>query len=269
MDVYRSVRTMTGLALIVGTLTLSSCSSNGTDPSLTENETSASEAISTSGSAGPADPTATPEAADAPVPAGLVGTGCAGYAVKVPAGPGSLDGMSSDPVAVALSNSPQLTTLSNALSGNLNSEVNMVDTLNKGQFTVFAPLDDAWGRLSPETLDKLRSDSAALTAVLNYQLVSGQLAPDQVVGEHRTIQGGTLNVTGSGGDLRVNDAVVVCGGVRTTNATVYLIDTVLMPPPPTPTSGSATPGSSSPESSSPESSSGTETTSSSGAAPTS
>ncbi|MCB0930581.1 MAG: fasciclin domain-containing protein [Mycobacterium sp.] len=260
---------MTGLALIVGTLTLSSCSSNATDASLTEKETPASEAISSSKSAEPANPTATPESADVPVPAGLVGTGCAGYAVKVPAGPGSLDGMSSDPAAVALSNSPQLTTLSNALSGNLNSEVNMVDALNKGQFTVFAPLDDAWGRLSPETLDKLRGNSTELTAVLNYHLVPGQLAPDQVVGEHKSVQGGTLNVTGSGEDLRVNDAVVVCGGIRTTNATVYLIDTVLMPPAPPPpsTTGTATPGSSSPESSSPESSSGTATTSSSSTEP--
>jgi len=37
-------------------------------------------------------------------------------------------------------------------------------------------------------------------------------------------------VTGSGEDLKVNDACVVCGGVRTANVTVYLVDTVLMPP---------------------------------------
>ena len=37
-------------------------------------------------------------------------------------------------------------------------------------------------------------------------------------------------MTGSGDNLKVNDAGVVCGGVQTANATVYLIDTVLMPP---------------------------------------
>jgi uncharacterized surface protein with fasciclin (FAS1) repeats len=39
-----------------------------------------------------------------------------------------------------------------------------------------------------------------------------------------------LTVTGSGNGLRVNNASVVCGGVQTANATVYMIDTVLMPP---------------------------------------
>ena len=44
------------------------------------------------------------------------------------------------------------------------------------------------------------------------------------------MQGATLNVTGEGNDLMVNDAGLVCGGVQTANATVYMIDTVLMPP---------------------------------------
>lgn len=267
MDVYRSVRTMTGLALIVGTLTLPSCSTDVTDASPADAESSASAAATSEGTPDSAIPgasasgPATQQPAGVPVPAGLVGAGCAGYAVKVPTGPGSLDGMSTDPVAVALSNSPQLTTLSSALSGKLNSEVNVADALNKGQFTVFAPIDDAWGRLNPETVSKWRSDSAQLTAVLNYHLVSGQLPPDQVAGEHKTVQGGVINVTGSGGDLRVNDAAVVCGGIRTSNATVYLIDAVLMPPPPPPppSPGATTPGSSSE----------TTTTSTSSSAPTS
>ena len=38
-----------------------------------------------------------------------------------------------------------------------------------------------------------------------------------------------MTVTGTGDDLMVNGANVVCGGVQTANATVYLIDTVLMP----------------------------------------
>ena len=44
------------------------------------------------------------------------------------------------------------------------------------------------------------------------------------------MQGGDVTVTGGGNAIKVNDAGVVCGGVRTANATVYLIDTVLMPP---------------------------------------
>ena len=61
-------------------------------------------------------------------------------------------------------------------------------------------------------------------------MVPGQASPAQVVGTHKTVEGGDVTVTGSGSDLKVNDASVVCGGVQTANATVYMIDTVLMPP---------------------------------------
>ena len=71
--------------------------------------------------------------------ANLVGAGCAGYAEAVPDGAGSVAGMAQDPVATAASNNPLLTTLVAAVSGKLNPNVNLVDTLNGGEFTVFAP----------------------------------------------------------------------------------------------------------------------------------
>ena len=79
--------------------------------------------------------------------ADLVGTGCAGYAEKVPAGAGSVSGMAMDPVATAASNNPVLTTLTAAVSGKLNPGVNLVDTLNGGEFTVIAPTDDAFAKI--------------------------------------------------------------------------------------------------------------------------
>jgi uncharacterized surface protein with fasciclin (FAS1) repeats len=65
--------------------------------------------------------------------ANLIGSGCASYAAQVPTGPGSVAGMAQDPVTVAASNNPQLTTLTTALSGKLNPQVNLIDTLNGGQ----------------------------------------------------------------------------------------------------------------------------------------
>ena len=160
----------------------------------------------------------------------LVGPGCAAYAQQVPAGPGSVGELAKVPVAVAAANSPVLTTLAAALSGGLNPQVNLVDTLNSGQFTVFAPTDDAFAKLDPATIDKLKADSALLTSILTYHVVAGQAGPDQVVGTHKTVQGADLTVSGHGDNLMVNNANVVCGGIATTNATVYLIDTVLLPP---------------------------------------
>lgn len=171
----------------------------------------------------------TPDAMTADPAADLVGAGCADYAAQVPDGPGSVTGMSTDPVAVAASNNPLLTTLVAAVSGQLNPDVNLVDTLNGGEFTVFAPVDDAFAAIDPATIETLKTDSALLTSILTYHVVAGQLSPDMIDGTQTTLQGGTVEVTGSGDDLMVNGATVICGGVHTANATVYLIDTVLMP----------------------------------------
>ena len=163
--------------------------------------------------------------------ANLVGTGCAGYAEAVPDGAGSVEGMAQDPVATAASNNPLLTTLVAAVSGQLNPNVDLVDTLNGDEFTVFAPVDDAFAKIDPATIEVLKTDSDLLTSILTYHVVPGQVAPADIAGMHTTVNGADLEVTGSGDDIMVNgQAAVICGGVQTANATVYLIDTVLMPP---------------------------------------
>ncbi|MEU3012206.1 fasciclin domain-containing protein [Nocardia asteroides] len=161
---------------------------------------------------------------------GLVGAGCADYAAQVPSGPGSIEAMAQEPVGTAAANNPLLTTLTAAVSGQLNPQVNLVDTLNSGEFTVFAPVDDAFAALDPATLETLKTDSALLTSILTYHVVPGRLAPDAVVGTHTTVQGSQVTVTESGDQLTVDKAGVICGGVDTANATVYLIDGVLTPP---------------------------------------
>jgi uncharacterized surface protein with fasciclin (FAS1) repeats len=162
--------------------------------------------------------------------ADLIGSACGDYAKQNPSGPGSVAGMAQDPVATAASNNPMLTTLTSALSGKLNPNVNLVDTLNTGQYTVFAPTNDAFNKLPPATIDKLKTDSALLKSILTYHVVQGQESPSKIDGTHPTLQGATVSVTGQGNGLIVNNAGLVCGGVHTANATVYMIDTVLMPP---------------------------------------
>ena len=165
--------------------------------------------------------------------ANLVGAGCADYAEAVPEGDGSVAGMAEDPVAVAAGNNPLLTTLTAAVSGGLNPDVNLVDTLNGDEFTVFAPVDDAFAALPEETVTALAEPENAdmLSSILTYHVVPGQITPDEIAGTTQTtVQGADVEVTGEGDTLMVNDASVICGGVQTANATVYLIDTVLTPP---------------------------------------
>jgi len=160
---------------------------------------------------------------------GPVGPGCADYAAAVPSGAGSVDGMAKDPVAVAASNNPLLKNLVTAVSGKLNPKVNLVDTLNSGQFTVFAPVDAAFAQVPAATLTKLKSDSGLLTKVLTYHVLPMQVSPDKIVGEQKTVEGASVTVAGTPDNLTVNGIKVICGGVHTANATVYLIDGVLTP----------------------------------------
>jgi len=97
------------------------------------------------------------------------------------------------------------------------------------ELTVFAPVDDAFATIDAATFESLKTDTEALTAILTTHVVAGQLSPSMVDGELTTLAGGTITVTGSGDAMKVNDANVICGGVHTANATVYLIDSVLMP----------------------------------------
>ncbi|GAB3593086.1 hypothetical protein GCM10027446_14730 [Angustibacter peucedani] len=165
---------------------------------------------------------------------GMVGAGCADYAKAVPSGAGSVEGMSQDPVATAASNNPLLKTLTAAVSGKVNKDVDLVNTLNNGEFTVFAPVDDAFAKLPKGTVDTLAKEKGGktLSTILTYHVIQGQLSPDQIAGTHKTVEGDDVEVKGSGDDLTVgaDGAKVICGGVKTANATVYLIDSVLMPP---------------------------------------
>ena len=96
---------------------------------------------------------------------------------------------------------------------------------------MFAPTDDAFAEIPKKDLDALLADKATLTKVLTYHVVPGQLSPDELAGTHKTLEGEELTVEGSGEDFTVGagEATVLCGNIPTANATVYVIDSVLMP----------------------------------------
>jgi uncharacterized surface protein with fasciclin (FAS1) repeats len=175
----------------------------------------------TTGSQTPAAPATTAPSMTASAP---FGAACP----AVPAtGPGSLEALAQDPVATAASNTPDLSTLVTAVE-----KADLAGTLNSAQgITVFAPTNDAFAAVPKATLDKALGDpEGLLTTVLTYHVVPGQLTPDQLAGSHKTLQGDTLQVSGSGQDFKINgNSSVVCGNIKTANATVYLIDQVLLP----------------------------------------
>lgn len=195
-------------------LSMAACG-NGDDSTTAAPATSAA-APATSAAAAPSSAAAT----GAPF-----GPGCAAVPTD-PANPGSVTAMAKVPVATAAAGNPLLSTLVTAVK-----QANLVDTLNAAPaVTVFAPTNDAFAKIPKADLDKVLADNATLTKILTFHVVPGKLSPEQLAGTHKTLQGGELTVTGSGTSFTVNGtSAVVCGNVQTTNAVVYVIDTVLMP----------------------------------------
>jgi uncharacterized surface protein with fasciclin (FAS1) repeats len=161
---------------------------------------------------------------------GLVGPGCAAYATEHRSGRTSIAGMAADPLATAVAHNPLLTQLTRAITGEVNKKVKLADTLNGGEFTVFAPVDPAFAKISKTRRSTLKTDRRELVRVLTYHVVTGRLDVKQVVGKQQSVEGSALKITNGQGQMKVNGAHVICGGIKTVNATVYLIDKVLTPP---------------------------------------
>ena len=211
---YRLVTT-SGLALCA-VLTAAACSSSA----------SSSSASSPASSA----PASSAPASSAPASSGATttsdfGPGCA----SVPkSGAGSFTGMSTAPVATAASANPVLSTLVTAVK-----KAGLVDTLNSASgITVFAPDNAAFAKIPAATLNSVLSNKAELTKILTYHVVAGRYTPAQLAAGTplKTLEGGTVAPALMGTTYEVNSADVVCGNVQTANATVYIINTVLMPP---------------------------------------
>ena len=75
------------------------------------------------------------------------------------------------------------------------------------------------------------ADKELLGSILKHHVVGEQIAPDQLSGEFETLNGDMLTINGTGEQATIGDekAQVLCGNVPTANATVYVIDTVMMP----------------------------------------
>jgi len=107
----------------------------------------------------------------------------------------------------------------------------LTDTLrSEGPLTVFAPTDEAFGKLPKETLDQLLRDPAELKKILTYHVVAGKVPAAEVVklNQVRTVEGGMLRIT-AGAAVRVNDAQVVKTDVHASNGLIHVIDTLELP----------------------------------------
>jgi uncharacterized surface protein with fasciclin (FAS1) repeats len=207
------------LAVLTVLVALSGCGSS--EPTGTETTVSSSPAVAASSSAVSAQTTT----------AGQFGAGCT---TLPPSGTGSLSALTGERLSTAAAHEPQLSHLLTAVV-----RANLVDSLDSQPgITVLAPANAAFTAIPRPTLTGLLADTAQLTRLLTHHVIEGRLTPEQLAGTHVTLANDTVTITGSGRQfgisagqtmLRAHSATVVCGNIRTANATVYVIDQVLAP----------------------------------------
>ena len=219
----RSLRKRTATMATVAALSLALAACGGADDADTASDSGTEEATSEA-----MTEEMTSEESTSALSMEPVGPACDQIASD---GEGSSEGMADDPVATAASNNPLLSTLVTAVG-----EADLVETLNGLEnATVFAPINSAFEAFSEEELNALLADTDALTGVLTLHVNGEQSYDLEALGSESpitTVAGGELEVdaeamtvTSPGG----TEATIVCGNVQTANATVHLIDTVLMP----------------------------------------
>jgi uncharacterized surface protein with fasciclin (FAS1) repeats len=192
---------------------------------LTATACSSSGSSSASAPASPAPASSMPASSAPASTTADFGPGCS----SVPkSGAGSFTGMATAPVATAASANPVLSTLVAAVK-----KAGLVDTLNSASnITVFAPDNAAFAKIPAATLSGVLANKAELTKILTYHVVSGRYTPAQLAAGTplKTLEGSMVTPSLMGSTYEINSADVVCGNVGTANATVYIINSVLMPP---------------------------------------
>jgi uncharacterized surface protein with fasciclin (FAS1) repeats len=141
-------------------------------------------------------------------------------------GMGSFHAMSMDRVLTAAAHNPLLTTFAaDVKMAGLAGDLNSMHTL-----TVFAPANSAFKKLPAAEMAMMHS-AAELAKILKYHVVSGRVTPAELASGMavKTLQGGALKGAKMGSVYEVNNAQVICGNIRTANATVYVINKVLIP----------------------------------------
>jgi uncharacterized surface protein with fasciclin (FAS1) repeats len=212
---------MTALAAVASLSLLgAACSDDGGDGAAADESTETTQADESTDSTTMEEPSGDAEMA------ATTGPACS----AVPSdGEGSLTGMADDPAATAASNNPELTTLVQAVT-----EAGLVDTLNgEGPFTIFAPVNSAFAKIPAADLQAVLADKELLSSILTLHVVAGEQLDSEALAEVDTLttaNGADITIDASGDSVMVNgQAEVVCANIPTANATVHLIDSVLMP----------------------------------------
>ena len=128
-------------------------------------------------------------------------------------------------LAQKIASIPDLSTLSGLIQGN--STV-LSELQGTGPYTVFAPSNEAFTKLSPATYRRIQSDMTLQTNLLNYHILSGSYLEQQLMnGSYATLQGDNVDVRHVQLQVYVNHSRITMPDLRATNGVIHVIDKVL------------------------------------------
>lgn len=110
----------------------------------------------------------------------------------------------------------------------------LVDTLKgEGPFTVFAPNDEAFGKIPASAIEDLLKpeNKEKLTSILTYHVVSGKVMAGDVVklSSAKTVNGQEVTIKVEGDTVMVDGAKVIATDIECANGVIHVIDSVIMP----------------------------------------
>lgn len=108
----------------------------------------------------------------------------------------------------------------------------LVDALSgEGPFTVFAPTDEAFAAIPEAKLKALLADTEALTKVLTYHVIAGNVKAADVVklDKAETLNGASVTIKTADDKVMIDGAKVVAADIACSNGTIHVIDKVILP----------------------------------------
>jgi uncharacterized surface protein with fasciclin (FAS1) repeats len=176
---------------------------------------------------GSANSTAAPSATPSPTVSGTAARIGADCSMIPSSGQGSISSMTTQQAITAASSNPQLSVFIAAVrSAGLDKTLNA-----RHAYTLMIPANSAFASLSKTQIVHLKN-SGDLLNIVRYHALKARVSPQQFASGARpvTLQGKPLTLSKTGSAYKVNGATVLCGNIKTANATVYIVNKVLLPP---------------------------------------
>jgi uncharacterized surface protein with fasciclin (FAS1) repeats len=117
--------------------------------------------------------------------------------------------------------------------GMILKSIGLLDALKQGDFTIFAPTDEALAKLPQQILDAiLKSQNLnRFTELLEYHVIPGKVTTtDLKSGKLKTLEGDSVTIKTKKNQIKVGNATIIDSDIPASNGVIHVIDQILILP---------------------------------------